>query len=224
MTTCELGLDPDLYPVDMLPKIDQHKDCGVQLDAIDGTSQRLGSRVILHVARMSSWQRHKGHDVLPQSFPSIYAKFPDVQLVLVGTGDDQARIRSLAKSLPWQMQRAIFLPGYVNNTNLKQFYRSCYLFAMPSWGEGFGLVYLEAMAHAKPCLGGGVDAASCVIRDNKTGIIVQNPRSPEQVSTKICWLLERPAVAHQMGIAGYNLVRSQYLFPSFKDRFWKAIV
>ena len=113
--------------------------------AVDGSTQILDQRIVLHVARMASTERYKGQDCLLEAFPLIHAFCPDVQLVLVGHGDDMPRLCAIAGSLPSEMQCRVFLPGYVSRVLLEQLYERCYLFAMPSSGEGFGLVYLEAM-------------------------------------------------------------------------------
>lgn len=222
VTACGLALDPVRYPKS-LPPVPTQVVLPIEMESIDGVKRMIGTRLILHVGRMSTEEQYKGQESLLQTFPLIYTQFPDVQLLLAGKGDDLSRIRSLAESFPEAMRKAIFIPGYVHDVMLDQLYQACYLFAMPSLGEGFGLVYIEAMAHAKPCIGSKCDAASYVIRDKVTGVLVDDPKSPEQVAASICWLLSHPEEAHRMGMVGYDLVRSYYLFPHFKERFWKAI-
>lgn len=222
ITVCDLALDPVRHTPTLTAESTESRP-NASLCSGDGKERRLGSRVILHVGRMLAAERYKGQDVLLHAFPMILERFPDAQLVLVGRGDDTPRLRALAETLSSRVQARIFMPGFVKDDLLNKIYQTCYLFAMPSWGEGFGLVYLEAMARAKPCLGGRMDAARYVIRDGVTGLIVDDPKSPKQVADKICWLLEHPEEAYQMGLAGYNLVHSYYLFPHFKERFWKAL-
>jgi phosphatidylinositol alpha-1,6-mannosyltransferase len=219
---CDLGLDPFRHGAELPSQPPMYRP-QMSLLAIDGTEQSLGSRVILHVGRMAATERYKGQDCLLLAFQAVYDDFSDSQLVLVGQGDDMPRLRALAQSLSPSLQNRIFMPGYVDETVLDQLYRACCLFAMPSRGEGFGLVYLEAMSRAKACLGGRADAAAYVVRDGITGLLVDDPTSPALVSDRICWLLGHPERTMQMGLAGYDLVRSYYLFPHFKERFWKAI-
>jgi glycosyltransferase involved in cell wall biosynthesis len=122
------------------------------------------------------------------------------------------------------MRARIFFPGCLPDDLLDLVYQKCYIFAMPSMGEGFGLVYLEAMLRGKACLGGRVDATPCVVRDGITGLLIDNPKSPEQVAEALNWFLSHPEETRGMGLAGYELVRSYYLFPHFQERFWKAIL
>jgi phosphatidylinositol alpha-1,6-mannosyltransferase len=172
---------------------------------------------------MSSRGRYKGQEALLKAFPTIHNRFPNSQLVLAGEGDDLLRLRALAGSLSPIAQSAVFMPGYVDDDLLDRLYRDCFLFVMPSEGEGFGLVYLEAMAHAKPCLGARLDATPSVIQDNVTGLLVDDPRAPAQIANGICWLLANPDDARRMGLAAYELVRSHHRFSHFRDRFWKGV-
>lgn len=198
-------------------------DPKVELIALDGSVRELGKRVILNVGRMDSHTRYKGQDELLLAFPAINAQFPDSQLVLAGDGDDRARIIEVARSLHAELHQRIFIPGFVSEELLDQLYCSCYLFAMPSSGEGFGLVYLEAMARGKPCLGSRRDAAQCVIRDGETGLLVDDPRSVQEVADKVLILLQNQELAAQMGQAGFELVQSRYLFQHFEQRFSQMI-
>jgi glycosyltransferase involved in cell wall biosynthesis len=217
---CDLSLDP----VRHAPSEALEEEAGeVELTALDGTRLCLDRRVILHVGRMSTLERFKGQQVLIDAFPLIHAKYPDAQLVLAGKGDDLERLRTRARSLPAELHRNIFMPGFVTDDMLERLYRRCALFAMPSIGEGFGLVYLEAMSRGKPCIGARADATPCVIRDGETGLLVDDARSPAQVAEAVLWLFDHPEEAQRMGRAGYDLVQSYYLFPHFKERFWKAL-
>ncbi len=219
---CELALDPDFQLVDLaLSK--EPKMRALTLPSLKGSMQELTGHVVLNVGRMDSHTRYKGQDELLLAFPTISAQFPDCQLVLAGDGDDRARIIEMALSLPDEFHHRIFIPGFVSDELLDQLYRRCYLFAMPSSGEGFGLVYLEAMARGKPCLGSRRDAAQCVIRDGETGLLVNDPRSVQEVADKVLFLLQNRELAAQMGQAGFELVQSRYLFQHFEQRFSQII-
>ena len=160
---------------------------------------------------------------LLRAFPAIRQRFSEAQLVLVGSGDDLPRLLALARSLPGAAQQAVFMPGYVDDGMLDALYRQSVVFAMPSTGEGFGLVYLEAMSRGKPCVGGKLDATPGVVQDGITGALVDDPRSSEQLAAAIMGLMADPERARQMGLAGYRRVQSTYLFTHFQKRFWEAL-
>lgn len=219
---CELALDPVLHDsaTEMLLNINNDS---LILSAISGASHPLGKLTILHVARMNASERYKGQDVLIQAMPEILAEHPHSQLVLVGSGDDKPRLLALAASMPEAVRQAVFFPGFVSDALLDQLYRQCAVFAMPSWGEGFGLTYIEAMARGKPCVGGRQDAAQCVIRHGQTGLLVDDPTDIHEVAEASRQLLSNPALAWEMGRAGYYLVQERYLYPHFRDRFLKCL-
>ncbi len=219
---CELALDPVRNVASLPPEPPDYKS-EISLKAVDAVTRSLGGQLILHVGRMDNSERYKGQDTLLQAFPEILEKFPQAQLLLAGQGTDTDRLLNIAHSHPLTVQSRIFMPGYVNSSLLDKIYRVSYLFAMPSKMEGFGLVYLEAMSRAKPCVGGRIDATPGVVRDGLSGLLVDDPSSPGEVADKINWLLGHPAEARAMGLAGYNLVRDQYLFPQFKKRFLELI-
>src|SRR5262249_34823734 len=109
-------------------------------------------------------------DQLIAIMPSIVDRTPDAQLVVVGTGDDLERLKSLARESG--AGKAVLFTGFASPELLACLYSRCRLFAMPSRGEGFGLVYLEAMRFAKPCIASTVDAGREVVADGETGLLV----------------------------------------------------
>lgn len=86
---------------------------------------------------------------------------------------------------------------------------------MPSRGEGFGIVFLEAMAHGLPVICGNEDASPEVVLDGVTGFTV-NPRSHQEISAAIRKLIENPDLRHQMGEAGQKRVKENFSFEAFK--------
>jgi len=213
----ELGLDPKL-PLE-LPSWKEPAPMVVQ--AVSGREWRLGDRVILCVGRMWRGQRHKGQDALIRAVPLIRERVSDAQLVLAGGGDWVEDLRGLARTEG--VEECVFFPGYVSDEMLQQLYSRCFLFAMPSKGEGFGLVYLEAMRWSKPCIGGALDAARDVIVDGETGVLVADPHDARLLADALCRLLKDPETARAMGRAGRKRLGQRYLFSHFQDRFLRAI-
>jgi glycosyltransferase involved in cell wall biosynthesis len=219
---CDLALDPVRHALELPPQPDQARP-HLSLRAVDGQEQPLGSAMILMVGRMPDTERFKGQESLLHAFPQVIQDFPEAQLVLVGQGADGPRLLARALKLPDTVKARVFMPGYAGDELLRQLYQACYLFAMPSKGEGFGLAYLEAMSHARACLGGKVDATPCLVRHGLTGVLVEDPAAPLQVAEALCRMLAHPLHTASMGRAGYELVRAHYLYPHFRERFWEAL-
>jgi phosphatidyl-myo-inositol dimannoside synthase len=104
------------------------------------------------------------------AMPEIRRAMPDARLRIVGRGDDAARLRALTDKLG--MNEAIQFLGYVPDAELEEEFRTCRLFALPSKKEGFGLVFLEAMAQGRPCLGVRAGGVPEVITP-ETGVMVE---------------------------------------------------
>lgn len=126
--------------------------------------------VILVVTRLTYADRYKGVQTMIEAMPAIRATVPGATMRIIGRGDDLPRLQSIRNQLG--LSTAIEFLGYVDDKRLAAEMRSCRLFALPSKKEGFGLVFLEAMAHGRPCLGARAGGVPEVITD-ETGLLVE---------------------------------------------------
>ncbi|WP_397328930.1 glycosyltransferase [Nostoc sp. FACHB-190] len=143
--------------------------------------------VILTVTRLAqSPQRCKGYDKILQALPQIRRVIPNVHYVLVGEGNDRPRIEQLISQL--QLQDCVTLAGYIPDEQLRDYYNLCDVFAMPSKGEGFGIVHLEALACGKATLGGNKDGAVDALCQGELGALV-DPDDIEAIAYNIIQIL-----------------------------------
>lgn len=166
----------------------------------------------LIVGRMVAEERYKGHDLLIDIWPSIMDEVRGARLVVVGDGDDRARLEARAAHIT---DHVCFL-GRVSDDALASLYRDCAFFVMPSRDEGFGLVFLEAMRAGKACIG-GVGAAAEVIEDGGTGFVVEQDR--EQLRRAVVRLFREPETRERMGEAGAARVAREFTEAHFRLRF-----
>ncbi len=138
--------------------------------------------VILTVTRLSYADRYKGIDQLIEAMPAIRREIPDATLRIVGRGDDLPRLQGLRDQLG--LGKAVEFLGFVNNEQLTAEMRSCRLFALPSEKEGFGLVFLEAMAHGRPCLGARAGGIPEVISSD-TGVLSEFGNVPSLATAAV---------------------------------------
>ena len=140
----------------------------------------LGDRqVLMTVARLWSGDIYKGVDVTIRALPKILQIFPDVKYLVVGRGDDQPRLAQLAKELG--VDDHVVFAGFVPTEDLVDHYRLADAYVMPS-KEGFGIVYLEAMACGVPTVSGNDDGSADPLQDGRLGWRVPY-RDPEAVAT-----------------------------------------
>jgi phosphatidylinositol alpha-1,6-mannosyltransferase len=128
-------------------------------------------QVLLTVGRIDSCERYKGHDRVIAALPVLVAQGHDVAYVVVGEGDDVARLKRLAVEAG--VADRVNFTGAVFSERLIEAYRMADLFVMPSTGEGFGIVFLEAMACGTPALGLAVAGAKDALADGELGAAVQ---------------------------------------------------
>ncbi len=166
--------------------------------------------VILTVTRLASGDRYKGYDQIIQALPAIRRQIPNICYLLVGKGDDRDRIEAMVDDL--DLRDCVIFAGFVPDQELADYYNLCDLFAMPSKGEGFGIVYLEALACGKPTIGGNQDGAIDALCNGELGVLV-NPDSIDEIGETIIQILtnkhslsilDQPEMLRQKAIAKYG--------------------
>lgn len=141
--------------------------------------------VLLTVARLWPKDRYKGVDVTIQALPQILKVHPTVKYLVIGRGDDQPRLAQLAEDLG-VADRVVFA-GFVPDDALRDHYRLADAYVMPSQ-EGFGIVYLEALACGVPVISGDDDGSADPLQDGRVGWRVPH-RRPEAIAQACIELL-----------------------------------
>lgn len=143
-------------------------------------------RVILTVCRLAGGDRYKGYDQVIRALPRVMTEVPGVHYVIVGRGEDRQRIEKVIGDL--HLEARVHLAGYVPDQELVDYYNLCDVFAMPSKMEGFGIVYLEAMACGKPVLAGNKDGSVDALCGGEFGALV-DPDNVEEVAEALIQIL-----------------------------------
>jgi phosphatidylinositol alpha-1,6-mannosyltransferase len=216
--TCVLGLSP-LHDVDTSDVV--QPDVPTVLQAVNGETRRLGDRVILLVGRMDHGEREKGHYELLSIWPMLLRDYPDAQLVFAGPGNDRSTLMAMAERL--QVDASVFMPGYVSTELLRQLYSTCYAFVMPSRQEGFGLVFLEAMSFARPCVGCRNGGGDEIIEDGISGLLIDNPFDDEQLLRIVRRLLEDRGFAARLGRAGWRRLQKYFTSAHAQERLTRLL-
>jgi glycosyltransferase involved in cell wall biosynthesis len=162
----ENGIDP--AKVQILPCVvdGDRFTPGSPADELIERYQLANSTVIMTVARLWSGDIYKGVDVTLRALPTIAKAIPNVKYLVIGRGDDQPRLAQLAVELGVS-DRVVFA-GFVPTPDLIEHYRLANAYVMPSQ-EGFGIVYLEAMACGVPVIAGDSDGSADPLQDGKLG-------------------------------------------------------
>src|SRR3984893_381679 len=171
-------------------------------------------RVILTVGRWEASEAYKGVDHLISTLPALLKIFPDAQLVAVGEGSDLPRLQSLSRGSDVS-GRVHFLP-FMAHGQLPNAYDHCELFAMPSRGEGFGLVFIEAMARGKPMIGGAHGGTPEIIDDGINGFLVRYG-DVAQLVDRLKRLLANDSLRREMGAQALAKARREFTFARFSS-------
>jgi phosphatidyl-myo-inositol dimannoside synthase len=170
-------------------------------------------RILLTVGRWAASERYKGLDKLIRVVPRLRATVPDLHLVAIGGGDDLPRLRAMAADLG-VAGRVHFLER-LSREEIAACYARADVFALPSTGEGFGLVFLEAMAFAKPLVGVACGGTTDVVEDGVNGVLVP-PGDAELLAQALDRLLHDDSLRAEMGRRGAEIVRRKYRFDIFQ--------
>jgi phosphatidylinositol alpha-1,6-mannosyltransferase len=133
-------------------------------------AQRLGvqgKRVLLTLGRLASEERAKGHDRVIEAMPALRQQLPNLIYLIAGEGPDRVRLERLTHE--HGVADSVIFAGRIAREDVVALHRLADLFVMPSVGEGFGIVFLEAMACGVPALGSDRDGSQDALRDGALG-------------------------------------------------------
>lgn len=166
----------------------------------------------------------KGIDALLRALARLPPGF--AELTILGEGAARPALQALAQDLGLGLglglgpsgDRVRFL-GAVSDAVRDAELDACDAFALPSEGEGFGIVYLEALARGKPCIAAAAGGAPEIVRDGETGFLIPAPVAAHipQLAAAILALGD-PALRAQLGQAGRQHVAARHSPDAFAAR------
>ncbi|HCG36183.1 MAG TPA: hypothetical protein DER23_07565 [Clostridiales bacterium] len=149
----------------------------------------------------------KGHLPLFHAFSYLKNIHSDVQLVVVGTGPMEGTLKTLAVELGIEKQTVF--TGAMDYPKVANCLSRSHVFAMPSYFEALGCVYLEAMACGTPVVGCAGQGIEEIIFSGENGYLVK-PQESKELGERLCYLYEYPEKREQMGRAGRKTVFNGY--------------
>jgi len=189
-------------------------DPGLEADDAGSATATAPQPIILTVSRLSATDRYKGIDHLIQAMPAILKNAPGTKLRIVGRGDDRPRLQNLARDLC--VDAAVEFAGYVDDRQLRHEFARCTVFALPSEKEGFGLVYLEAMSHGKPCIAADAGGAPEVIAPESGRLV---PYADVAALASAC----SNALTSPWDAAAIRACARRFSYPAFRERLFRLI-
>jgi len=166
------------------------------------------SPILLTLARLSAEERYKGVDEMLAVLPRLARRWPDIGYVIAGDGSDRARLEGVARD-HGVADRVVFA-GRVSEKEKQDHYRLADVFVMPGRGEGFGFVFLEALACGVPVVASALDGSREAVRGGLLGALA-DPDDPQSLEDGVADALEEPHGVVPAGLAYFE-------YPAFESR------
>lgn len=153
----------------------------------------INKKIIVSVGNLF---KSKGQHIVIKALREIVGRHKDVVYIIVGKGPYREELERLVNRL--ELQPYVEFTGQLPHDKAMEYVQACDIFALPSYPEGFGIAFVEAMAYGKAviaCKGTGIED---VIRDRENGLLVE-PDNVDAVAQSICRLLDDEAYAQTIG-------------------------
>jgi len=201
---------------ELVTHTERHRDSICQLDGYDPSSFAIiphglpdipappvqaATKTSLDILFVGRFEHRKGIDVLLSAIPEVLAVYPNARFTLVGDRGDNIAWETFLRENPEVASRQVVSTARVSSEELEVLYERCDIFVAPSRYESFGLIYVEAMRHAKPVIGCNVGGVPDVVQDGITGLLTQ----PDDVTGLVACLNQLSAdeaLRKRLGQAG----------------------
>tara|TARA_Y100001970_G_C14238303_1_gene863306 strand:- start:1505 stop:2620 length:1116 start_codon:yes stop_codon:yes gene_type:complete len=208
------GVDGSRFaPLGSRGAIEQHRE---KLGLSDGP-------VVLGLSRLVP---RKGFDRTIAAVAALRSEFPDIQLVIGGTGRDKARLERIASKVNFPVR---FL-GRIDDSEIPATYGVADVFVMPCrtrWAgleqEGFGIVFLEAAASGVPQVAGLSGGAHEAVVHGVTGYVIDEPKDSIAIAKAIQSILASPSRRSDMGQRSRERIESSLSYDILAEQLRTAL-
>lgn len=169
---------------------------GVELCEEHETSLNQNLDKKIRILSVSNLYKFKGIDLNLHAVSRIIKKYPNIEYKIIGDGPDKARLVELTDSLG--LKGYVEFLGRMSHENAMCHMAKCDIFCLPSYQEGFGVAYLEAMSLGKPVIGVSGQGIQDAIVNGENGMLVK-PQNIDDIVNALEYLLSNPEKRYEMG-------------------------
>ena len=174
--------------------------------------------IIMTLTRLRSNERYKGYDKVIEAIAFLKAKYPQIKYLLAGSYDDKEKewVGNLIQQAG--LEHLVMLPGYIEDNEIRDHFNLSDIYMMPSRGEGFGIVFIEAMYYGLPVIAGNEDGSVDALLNGALGQLV-NPGNAGEIATAITNVVENPSSF----TPNRKLLLNNFSYETYKENLNKAI-
>lgn len=182
---------------------------------------KADEQIIFTLTRLSSAEQYKGYEKVIEAVARIKDSFPHIRYILAGRYDavEASRIHELINK--FKVNRQVTVTGFIDDSELTDHFLLADLFILPSKGEGFGLVYIEALACGLPVISGNADGSADAIRHGELGQSV-DADSIEAIEQAIKQHLSRPLTAERRKLL-QNTCNNYFNEQQYREKLWNIL-
>jgi phosphatidyl-myo-inositol dimannoside synthase len=169
-------------------------------------------KVIMTFGRLAALERYKGFDEVLEVLPTMLKRESSLVYLIVGDGEDRARLEGKARALG--VENEVRFAGRIQENEKAAYYALADAYVMPSHGEGFGFVFLEAMASGLPTVASDADGSSDAVADGQLAAMV-DPDDPQGLVEAAFKALAQPRQI--------PTTLSRFSFANFRSRVQMAV-
>jgi glycosyltransferase involved in cell wall biosynthesis len=149
----------------------------------------------------------KGHALLIEALKIVKGRDRCLDVLAFGSGNSRYIAMLSEKLNTYGLTSCWHWKGY--ESNAEKIYEQFDMCVMPSSNESFGMVAVEASAHELPIIASNRGGLREIVEEGVTGFLI-DPDDPNELSEKICWLLDNPEAARRFGVEGRKRVFREF--------------
>ncbi|HMO34106.1 MAG TPA: glycosyltransferase family 4 protein [Lacibacter sp.] len=175
-------------------------------------------RVLFTLTRLNAKEGYKGYDRVLRILPSLLAKGLPVKYVIAGKADEDESLRLQELIRDLRLEDQVIITGFVPDEEITDHFLLADAYVMPSKGEGFGIVFIEAMACGLPVIAGNKDGSTEALQHGKLGLLV-DPDSPQEIEDAVIRALQQPRDPERIR----NEMLEHFSFDRFRQRLQEVL-
>jgi glycosyltransferase involved in cell wall biosynthesis len=179
--------------------------------------------ILLFIGRLSE---KKGVRYLVEAMPDILSEFPNTKLLIIGSGEEERYLKSLASKL--KTDRNIMFLGSLPHKELAEYYATADIFVGPSIQskggdmEGFGLVFAEAMASNTVTIGTDLPAIRDIIKPDVNAFMVKQ-KDAKAIAKKVRYILRNPKKSKAIAKKGEEFIKKNFSWKIILEKYVKHL-